>query len=102
MDVLMTASFERCLVQIRDWTAQSRIGLAIRRMRKGNLGDVKSVGSGVFETRIHYGPGYRIYFARRGAELVVLLACGDKRTQQSDIRRAILLANHLDQEASCL
>lgn len=96
MDVLRTASFERCLLQIRDWAAQSRIGLAIRRMRNGNFGDVKSVGSGVFETRIHYGPGYRIYFARRGGDLVVLLVCGDKRTQQSDIRRAILLANHME------
>ncbi len=96
MEVLRTAAFDRCFLQIRDWTAQSRIGLAIRRMREGNLGDVKPVGSGVFEARIHYGPGYRIYFTRRGAELVVLLVCGDKRTQQPDIRRAMLLSNHLD------
>ncbi len=96
MDVVRTASFERCLMQIRDWTAQSKIGVAIQRMRKGNLGDAKSVGRGVFETRIHHGPGYRVYFTRREAELIVLLVCGDKRTQQADVRRAILLANHMD------
>jgi putative addiction module killer protein len=96
MEVVRTASFDRCVLRIRDWTAQSKIGIAISRMRKGNLGDSKSVGRGVFESRIHYGPGYRIYFTRRGAELVVLLVCGDKQSQESDIRRAILLADHMD------
>jgi putative addiction module killer protein len=96
MEVVRTASFDRCLLQIRDWVAQSKIGVAVQRMRKGNLGDAQSVGRGVCETRIHYGPGYRIYFTRRGADVVVLLVCGDKRTQQSDIRRAILLADNMD------
>lgn len=95
MDVLTTPAFERRFYDIGDRVARSKIGAVIQRMRLGNLGDWKSVASGVMETRIHHGAGYRVYFTRRGAELVILLLCGDKRTQQADIQRAILLANHL-------
>ncbi|HEX3896770.1 MAG TPA: type II toxin-antitoxin system RelE/ParE family toxin [Rudaea sp.] len=95
MDVLRTASFERRLLEVADGRARSRINVAAQRMREGNFGDSKAVGHGVIETRIHYGPGYRIYYSYRGAELVLLLLCGDKRTQQRDIARAIILSETL-------
>ena len=95
MEVVSTPSFERRFRDIGDRVARSKIGLTIRRMRLGNLGDSKSVGAGIMEARIHYGPGYRVYFTRRGAEIVILLLCGDKRTQQADINRAKLLADNL-------
>ena len=93
--MVTTPSFERRLVDIGDRVARSKIGFAVARMRLGNFGDAKSVGCGVMESRIHYGPGYRVYFTRRGSEIVVLLLCGDKRSQQADIHRAILLAQNL-------
>jgi len=61
-------------------------------MEQGNLGDARSVGSGVMELRIDYGPGYRVYYVHRGAAVVILLCGGDKRTQRRDIRRAHAMA----------
>jgi putative addiction module killer protein len=66
--------------------------IRIRRVSLGNFGDVKSAGEGVSELRVDYGPGYRIYFLRRGEALVVLLGGGDKRTQSRDIQGAIALS----------
>jgi putative addiction module killer protein len=71
---------------------RARITARIRRLSLGNPGDVKPVGGGVSEMRIDWGPGYRVYFARRGDVVVILLCGGDKRTQDRDIRRAIALA----------
>jgi putative addiction module killer protein len=71
---------------------RARITVRIRRLSLGNPGDVKPVGSGVSEMRIDYGPGYRIYFVRRGDTMVVLLCGGDKRNQDRDIARALELA----------
>lgn len=59
------------------------------RVQQGNLGDYKSVGEGVFELRINYGPGYRLYFGQFGLTIVVILVAGDKSTQEQDIRQAI-------------
>jgi putative addiction module killer protein len=72
-----------------------RIEARIRRLSLGNFGDVRPVGEGVSEMRIDYGPGYRVYFVQRGAALVVLLAGGDKRTQDRDITIARALAREL-------
>jgi putative addiction module killer protein len=72
--------------------AQTRILIRIRRVSLGNFGDVKSVGEGVYELRIDYGAGYRVYFIRKGEALVVLLGGGDKRTQPRDIQKAIALS----------
>lgn len=72
--------------------AKTRILIRIRRVSLGNFGDVKSVGEGVSELRVDYGPGYRVYFLRKGETLVVLLGGGDKRTQSRDIHRAIALS----------
>jgi putative addiction module killer protein len=77
---------------LRDRHGQRRIQVRIDRLETGNPGDVRPVGGGVSEMRIDYGPGYRVYFARRGVTLVILLAGGDKRTQQQDIAMALKLA----------
>ncbi len=76
-------------------TARARITVSIRRLSIGNPGDVKPVGSGVLEMRIDYGPGYRVYFVRRGEAVVVLLCGGDKRHQDYDIARALELAREV-------
>jgi len=80
---------------LRDRQARARIDARILRLSLGNPGDVKPVGEGVSELRIDYGAGYRIYFAQRGEALVILLAGGDKRTQDRDIRKALELARNL-------
>jgi putative addiction module killer protein len=80
---------------LRDRQAKARIDTRIRRLSLGNPGDVKPVGSGVSELRISHGPGYRVYFIQIESTLIVLLAGGDKRTQQQDIEKAIELAQNL-------
>ena len=70
---------------LADARAKARIDTTVRKLEQGLKPDVKSVGEGVHEARIDYGPGYRLYFANEGAELVILLLCGDKRTQAKDI-----------------
>ena len=86
--------FSDWLRQLRDANAVARIVERIRRMEMGNPGDTRSVGQGILEVRVDYGPGYRIYYVRRGA-IVILLCGGDKRTQQKDILRAQKLAEML-------
>ena len=76
------------LVKLRDRLAAGIIQGRIGRLEFGHLGDCKSVGQGVFELRIHHGPGYRIYFAWEGDKVVILLAGGDKKTQPMDLKRA--------------
>lgn len=70
--------------------------MRLDRLQLGLVGDVKSVGEGVSELRVNYGPGYRVYFAQRGAAVVILLAGGDKRTQQRDIKLAVELMHRLE------
>jgi putative addiction module killer protein len=82
--------FDNWLRELRDTNAVARILARIGRVRRGILGDCKSVGEGVSELRVAYGPGYRVYFGQRGETLVVLLCGGDKRTQERDIRQARL------------
>jgi putative addiction module killer protein len=92
IEVHQSDAFETWLRRLKDDNAVARIVARIRRVEQGNLGDAKSVGAGVMELRIDYGPGYRIYYVQRGAEVVVLLCGGDKRTQQRDIKRAHAMA----------
>jgi putative addiction module killer protein len=80
---------------LRDDQARGRILKRVDRAKKGNLGDVGPVGEGVSEMRIHYGPGYRLYFVNRGAELIILLCGGDKSGQSDDIEEAKRLAKGL-------
>ena len=72
----------------RDGKAQVKVDARLERVSLGNLGDYKPVGDGVYELRINYGPGYRIYFRQIGATIVLLLCSGDKSTQEQDIRKA--------------
>ena len=86
--ILRSTTFDRWLRKLRDRQAVNRIIARLLAAEDGRLGDVRAVGSGVSETRIHHGPGYRIYFVTRGAELIVLLCAGDKDSQRRDIERA--------------
>jgi len=92
MAVLRTDIFIDWLNALRDRRAAARIAVRIMRLEDGNAGDVKPVGEGVSEMRIDYGPGYRVYFTRRGKEIILLLCGGDKRTQSRDIALAKKLA----------
>ena len=95
IEVPQTEILARWLERLRDGRARARINARIRRLSVGIPGDVKSIGGGVLEMRIDYGPGYRVYFVRRGEALVILVAGGDKQTQSHDIAMAIKLARDL-------
>ena len=95
IEVRETAVFSKWLETLRDAQARTRIQARILRLRLGNPGDVKPVGEGVSELRIHHGPGYRVYYAQRGPLLVILLAGGAKPTQEKDIKTALKLARLL-------
>jgi putative addiction module killer protein len=86
-----SAPFREWLRGLRDVTGRAVVFTRLDRVRSGNFGDVRSVGGGVSELRVQFGPGYRIYFGRRGSLLVILLSGGDKSSQEKDIRRAKLL-----------
>lgn len=92
VEVRQTDLFKDWFAGLSDASAKRRIAQRIVRMQSGLLGDAKPVGEGLSELRVDYGPGYRVYFVRRGAEVVILLCGGDKRTQERDISRAKLLA----------
>ena len=93
--VLQTDEFTRWLKSQRDAVARARILVRIERLADGNPGDVAPVGEGVSELRIHHGPGYRVYFVRRGNLLIVLLCGGDKGSQTRDIALALKLAKEV-------
>ena len=95
LSVRQTVEFSDWLRRLKDANAVARIIGRIRRMELGNPGDTRSVGQSILEMRIDYGPGYRIYYVHRGAQVVLLLCGGDKRTQQRDIKRAQKLVETL-------
>ncbi len=94
--VQLTSEFESWLDNLQDKTAQVRIAARLRQAGTGHLGDWKSVGGGVCEMRVHFGPGYRLYFNRQGNVLIVMLAGGDKSSQARDIRRAQQILKDLE------
>ena len=95
IEIRETTIFSDWLASLRDAQARARVQARILRLRHGNPGDVKPVGEGVSELRIDYGPGYRVYYVKRGALLIVLLAGGAKPTQDKDIQTALKLARML-------
>ncbi len=88
IEIVTSEQFDVWMRQLRDAKARARIQARILRLSLGNPGDVKPVGKGVSEMRIDYGPGYRVYFLQRGAEIIILLCGGDKSNQQNDIALA--------------
>ena len=97
MSVRQTAEFAQWMSALRDRKAQVFISKRIVRLQSGLSGDVKSVGDGVMGARIHFGPGYRLYYIQRGEDLIVLLCGGDKSSQDRDIARARRLSAALDE-----
>ena len=92
VELIKSSTFDRWMNSLRDVRAAARIQLRLDRMALGNPGDVKTVGDGVSEMRIDYGPGYRVYFMQRGRLVVILLCGGDKSTQSKDILQAKAIA----------
>jgi len=95
IEVRQTEEFASWFEDLDDREARARITVRIRRLSLGNPGDVKAVGHGVMEMRVDYGPGYRLYFVRRGETVTILLSGGDKRTQRRDIERATALSKEV-------
>ena len=96
IDIRKTNAFAGWMRRLKDRTALAKIAVRLDRLADGHFGDVKSVGEGIRELRIHYGPGYRIYFTRRGDTLIILLCGGNKNSQAKDIRTAQTLAAQLE------
>ena len=88
VQILKSDVFDAWLGKLRDHEARARILVRVVRLSQGNPGDVKSVGQGILEMRVDVGPGYRVYFTRRGDQIALLLCGGDKKTQTADIARA--------------
>jgi putative addiction module killer protein len=96
IEVRQTEIFKNWFKHLKDRKAKARVQARIDRIEIGNVGDVASVGEGVRELRIHYGPGYRVYFVQRGQVVVILLSGGDKSSQDSDIKKAKEIARQLE------
>ncbi len=97
IELRKTEIFADWLDGLHDIQARARVQARIERLAAGNPGDVEPVGEGVSELRINYGPGYRVYFKKRGRELIILLAGGDKSSQAKDIKAALRLARNLSE-----
>ncbi len=95
VEVRKTEHFAKWIDGLEDIRARARILVRIERLAAGNPGGEKPVGEGVSELRIDYGPGYRVYYTQRGRSAVILLAGGEKRTQDKDIKTALRLAKNL-------
>jgi putative addiction module killer protein len=98
IELLTTIEFDVWLRRLRDRNARLKITARMLRLASGNPGDVKPIGEGLSEVRVNYGPGYRIYYMRRGPVIIILLWGGDKSTQQQDIAKAKLLASEWKDE----
>ena len=94
-EIRKTERFARWIDSLRDMRGRARVLARIKRLAGGNPGDVKRIRGGISEMRIDHGPGYRVYFKKRGQELIILLAGGDKSTQAKDIEAALRLARNL-------
>ena len=99
IEVRQTKFFADWISGLKDCRAIARIDIRILRLSLGNMGDVKSLGEGLSELRVDYGPGYRLYFVRRGERIVILLSGGDKKRQTADIARARQMLKELNNDA---
>ena len=97
IEIRQTEAFANWFAELSNKQVRARIDVRIRRLSLGNPGDVEPRGEGVSEMKIHYGPGYRVYFIQNGKELIMLLAGGDKSTQSKDIKTAIEMARNLQE-----
>jgi putative addiction module killer protein len=95
IEIRKTEIFAKWIDGLHDIRARARILVRIERLAAGNPGDVKSVGEGVSELRINYGPGYRVYYKKQGQKVVILLVGGNKSTQAKDIKTALRLTQNL-------
>ena len=95
IEVRQSAEFAEWMVRLRDVRGRAKIAARIDRLAMGYAGDVRPVGAGISELRIHYGPGYRVYYEHRGSVVVMLLCGGDKSSQSRDISKAKKLATEL-------
>jgi len=95
IEIRKTDTYAKWLDGLSDLHARARVQVRVERLAAGNPGDVKPIGEGVSELRIHYGPGYRVYFTKQGRAIIILLAGGDKHSQAADIKTAIRLARNL-------
>jgi len=95
IEVRETEAFSQWLSGLRDARVKAEVARRVRRLALGNPGDVKPVGGGVSELRIHYGPGYRVYFVQRGSLMIILLCGGHKSSQAKDIASALKLAKEI-------
>lgn len=98
--LLRSDEFDAWLAALKDKVGRARIIHRIRAAEHGNFGDCEAVGGGVSEMRVHVGPGYRVYFTRRGEVVYLLLLGGNKSSQQRDIQRAIEMAHSIGKESS--
>lgn len=92
IEIIQSVTFEKWRHRLRDKRAVSMITTRLLRLANGLEGDVEPVGEGISELRIHYGPGYRVYFQKRGNRLIILLCGGDKKSQERDIATAKKIA----------
>ena len=98
LELRTTSDFERWLAKLKDPVAKRQIALRLTRLQAGNPGDSKQIDERLFELRLFTGPGYRIYYTRRGKRIILLLCGGDKSTQRRDIEKAKHLLAELDEE----
>jgi putative addiction module killer protein len=92
-----TPAFDTWLSGIKDRVTYLRLSRRLDRAQQGNLGDIKSVGEGIFEMREHFGPGWRMYYVQRGGVVIVLLGGGDTSSQPADIARAVKIAETIEE-----
>lgn len=95
IEIRETDTFKKWFSSLKDKRAKARIDVRIRRVSLGNFGDIEPIGNGVSELKIDYGPGYRVYFVKQEAIIVILLCGGGKSTQSKDIKKAHELAQRL-------
>lgn len=98
MEILKTDSFDKWLKKLKDKKAKAIIQININRLIEENIGKTRSLGEGIHEKKINYGPGYRLYFINHNQSIIVLLCGGDKSTQQSDIKQAKIIAKEVNIE----